>query len=82
MLVSLYYHCENEVISYHDLYLHPFQIVESRSRDLCSGRESMIISNISLTAEQATFLFEGLYRGLVFMKFDVVYFFILISDRL
>lgn len=81
MLVSLYYHCENEVILYHDLYLHPFQIVESRSRDLCSSRESMIISNFSLTAEQA-FLFEGSYRGLVFMKFDVVYFFILLSDRL
>lgn len=79
MLVSLYYkviYCENKIILYHDLYLHPFQIVPSRSRDVCSSRQSTLISNFSPTAEQATFLFEGLYWGLVFMKFDLVYFFI------
>lgn len=82
MLVPLYYHCENKVILYYDLYLHPFQIVESRSRDLCGSRESTVSSNFSPTAEQATFLFEALYRCLVFMEFDLVYFFILLSDRL
>lgn len=59
MLVSLYHHCENKEILYHDLYLHP-----------------------SPAAEQATFLFEGLYPGLVFIKFDLVYLFILLSDQL